>query len=144
MRHATSNRTLRPTEPNGGHLRISDLDREHAATTLRDHAGAGRLTLDELASRLEATFAARTRSQLDEQFADLPGSPGQRPSDDARAKLLGMRIHTAAYICASLAMIAIWATTGTGYFWPAWPMLGWGVGVLSHRKACGFALRRTA
>ena len=29
-------------------------------------------------------------------------------------------------------LVVIWALTGAGYFWPIWPMLGWGIGVLSH------------
>jgi hypothetical protein len=38
-------------------------------------------------------------------------------------------------------MIVIWLATGAGYFWPIWPMLGWGIGVLSHTRACGFGPR---
>jgi class 3 adenylate cyclase len=29
-------------------------------------------------------------------------------------------------------LIAIWALSGGGYFWPVWPLLGWGVGLGSH------------
>ncbi|HZD64919.1 MAG TPA: DUF1707 domain-containing protein [Acidimicrobiales bacterium] len=53
-------------------LRASDADREATATTLREHCGEGRLALDELSWRLEATFAARTRGELDQVLADLP------------------------------------------------------------------------
>ena len=27
-------------------------------------------------------------------------------------------------------LIVIWAATGAGYFWPIWPILGWGLGLL--------------
>jgi hypothetical protein len=30
-------------------------------------------------------------------------------------------------IAASVLLVAIWALTGMGYFWPVWPILGWGV-----------------
>jgi hypothetical protein len=27
-------------------------------------------------------------------------------------------------------LVAVWAMTGGGYFWPAWVIAGWGVGML--------------
>lgn len=53
----------------------SDAEREATIARLRDAAGEGRLTLDELADRIEATAQARTRGQLAELVADLP-APG--------------------------------------------------------------------
>jgi hypothetical protein len=32
-------------------------------------------------------------------------------------------------------LVLIWAVTGAAYFWPIWPILGWGIGVLSHAAA---------
>ena len=32
-------------------------------------------------------------------------------------------------------LVAIWALTGMGYFWPIWPALGWGIGIVSHRAS---------
>jgi hypothetical protein len=52
-----------------------------------------------------------------------------------------MRIHATAYVSASLAMIAIWAATGAGYFWPVWPMMGWGIGLFSHLTSCRYSSR---
>jgi hypothetical protein len=40
---------------------------------LRNHAGEGRLELDELEQRVEAALGARTRGELDGLLADLPG-----------------------------------------------------------------------
>ncbi len=36
-----------------------------------------------------------------------------------------------AYVVVNLALIAIWyVTSGPGtYFWPFWPIMGWGIGV---------------
>jgi hypothetical protein len=59
-------------DENAPELRVSDADREHAATALREHLAQGRLTLDELAERLDRTYAARTRGELDAISADLP------------------------------------------------------------------------
>jgi hypothetical protein len=43
------------------------------------------------------------------------------------------------YAAVSLLLVAIWALTGMGYFWPVWPILGWGVSfVMPHGPhACG-------
>jgi hypothetical protein len=34
------------------------------------------------------------------------------------------------WIATSVLLVAIWALTGMGYFWPVWPILGWGVFVV--------------
>jgi class 3 adenylate cyclase len=33
-------------------------------------------------------------------------------------------------------LIGIWAASGGGYFWPIWPILGWGIGLGCHWAAC--------
>jgi hypothetical protein len=61
------------------------------------------------------------------------------PSDDedlrtqARKRLEKRRdfsAHLIAYIVINAMLIGIWAITGAGYFWPAWVLLGWGVGLV--------------
>ena len=39
-------------------------------------------------------------------------------------------------------LIAIWAVTGAGYFWPVWPMLGWGVPLMLGMRGCSVGSRR--
>jgi 2TM domain len=29
-------------------------------------------------------------------------------------------------------LIGIWASTGAGFFWPVFPLLGWGIGIAFH------------
>ena len=55
-------------------LRISDADRHKVAEVLRDAAGEGRLDLDELDERLEATYAAKVYADLVPIVVDLPGN----------------------------------------------------------------------
>ena len=55
-------------------MRVSDSDRERAADVLREAAGHGRLTMDELDERLELTYAAKTYADLAAVTRDLPGS----------------------------------------------------------------------
>lgn len=38
--------------------------------------------------------------------------------------------HLIAYVVINAMLIGIWAITGAGYFWPAWVLLGWGVGLV--------------
>ena len=53
-------------------IRVSDAEREDAATELREHYAAGRLTLEELNERLDKAFAAKTRADLNGLMTDLP------------------------------------------------------------------------
>jgi hypothetical protein len=59
-------------------LRISDADREQAASDLSGHYAEGRLSHDEHAERLDAIWTARTQADLAPIFEDLPArrSPG--------------------------------------------------------------------
>jgi hypothetical protein len=52
----------------------SDAERESALARLRDAVGEGRLTLEELADRVEAVLQARTRSELEAVAGDLPAA----------------------------------------------------------------------
>jgi hypothetical protein len=60
-------------------MRVSDSDREQAAEVLREAAGHGRITMDELDERLELAYAAKTYADLATVTQDLPG-PAQAPS----------------------------------------------------------------
>ena len=45
----------------------------------------------------------------------------------------GFKIHLTAFAIVSLGMLLIWATASGGdYFWPIWPIAGWGTGVAVH------------
>jgi class 3 adenylate cyclase len=53
-------------------LLASDAERERVALLLRDAAGEGRLTLEELAGRLDNAYGARTSQELEIVTRDLP------------------------------------------------------------------------
>jgi hypothetical protein len=61
--------------PDPTQLRISDQDRHHVAEVLREAAGEGRIDLEELDQRLEATYSARTYADLVPITLDLPTAP---------------------------------------------------------------------
>ena len=33
------------------------------------------------------------------------------------------------YLVVNTMLVVIWAASGAGYFWPIWPIMGWGVGL---------------
>jgi hypothetical protein len=45
---------------------------------------------------------------------------------EAKRGLVG---HTLAYVMVNLLLIAIWYTTSRGFFWPVFPLFGWGIGL---------------
>jgi Domain of unknown function (DUF1707)/Cell wall-active antibiotics response 4TMS YvqF len=55
-------------------LRVSDADRDRVTEMLREAAGEGRLTLDELDERLSQALAAKTYADLESVTGDLPAS----------------------------------------------------------------------
>jgi hypothetical protein len=130
-------------------LRASDADRERTADQLRTAAAEGRLTADELEERLELAFGARTEVELEPLTADLPVLA--RPtSTDARTGTTRERRRFRAppdfppFVFVSLMLVGIWALTGMGYFWPVWPIGGWGISFLAPGRLRGSCRRRSS
>jgi hypothetical protein len=137
--------------PGDPRLRASDADRERTAELLREHHAVGRLTAEEFEGRLEATFAARTRGDLDQLLADLPAidlyrlpSAGIRPSAPGRAARIrererwgldrpgdgSLRLPAGAgwgtFATVSVLLVAAWAIVGVttgGAAWVPWFLL---------------------
>jgi hypothetical protein len=124
-------------------IRVSDHERERAVETLRRQFAAGRLESDELEDRIELAYAARTRGDLQRLMADLPSDRGlaiaKRTYDSGQAAWRG---HAASYVGVNGGLVALWAATGGGEFWPIWPMGGWGIGLAAHGLAWRAAARR--
>ncbi len=75
--HESRRDLQRPPDPS--QLRISDDDRHKVAEVLRQAAGEGRIDLDELDQRLEATYAAKTYGELVPLTVDLPVAGRPQP-----------------------------------------------------------------
>jgi Domain of unknown function (DUF1707) len=107
---------LRCMVPEPYDLRASDEEREAVAAALRRHAADGRLDAEELESRLDTALGATLRADLLPLLSDLPKAPEKRPRPDSEPPWFAPVIPLA------ILLIAIWALTGAGYFWPIWPI----------------------
>ncbi|MEU4295289.1 2TM domain-containing protein [Kribbella sp. NPDC026596] len=63
---------------------------------------------------------ARTEDQLREQAVEELRK---------RRELAG---HVLAYLTVNTFLVVIWYLTGAGFFWPVFPMFGWGIGLIFH------------
>src|SRR3954464_10011079 len=125
-RLAVAPRTRLGSEPmSSPELRIADADRDRTVELLRGAATEGRIDSDELEERVSRALAARTQGELDALVSDLPAPHVPVPRPD---RSLALRERAAAFLTPNVVCIAVWAATGAGYFWPAWVLLGTGIG----------------
>ncbi|MGW5239101.1 2TM domain-containing protein [Monashia sp. NPDC004114] len=47
-------------------------------------------------------------------------------------KKADFRVHLLVYALVNGMIVAIWMMTGSGFFWPIFPIAGWGVGLVMH------------
>lgn len=105
-------------------LRISDADRHKVADILREAAGEGRLEIDELDDRLEATFKAKTYADLIPITVDLPAAgtpslpvPQSSPATGKRAAVFAdTPIESQLYVAimSGVDRRGIWTVPATG------------------------------
>jgi hypothetical protein len=76
-----------------------------------------------------------------EPHPDAPDPTVDRvvPEDDLRGRALGrlkkkadFRTHLLIYLLVNGVIILIWAMTGSGFFWPAFVLGGWGIGLMAN------------
>ncbi len=122
-------------------VRVGDTDREMTANLLGQALAQGYLAMQEYETRLQAAFAANTRAELGLLTADLPvdrlkRSDPRRRQARRRAARRGVHIHFGGYLAMVVIVLAVWLTVGltagAWYFWPIWPILGAGIGVIGH------------
>jgi hypothetical protein len=130
-------------------VRAGDREREVAARQLGLALSLGYLDMAEYEDRIGKAFASHTTGELRSLLADLPAGR-LRLDDPARvaagrsAARLSVRIHLAAYLAMVVIVLTVWLavalSAGAWYFWPVWPILGAGIGLLGHaipiRLAC--------
>jgi hypothetical protein len=47
-------------------------------------------------------------------------------------KQADFRAHLLIYLLVNGFLVVIWAVTGAGFFWPVFPIVGWGIGVAAN------------
>jgi hypothetical protein len=122
-------------------FRAGDRERERTANQLGLALAQGYLAMEEYESRLQAAFAAQTTPELDQLVTDLPlvrlrRNDPRRQAARRTAARRGVLWHLAGYLAMVVIVLTVWLavglTAGAWYFWPIWPILGWGIGVASH------------
>jgi len=123
-------------------MRASDADRDRAASLLREHHAAGRLTPDEFSERLDRVFAAKTMGDIDSLLRDLPSIDLYRLPDAAltrqprqarpRRRSEAWRVAWGSWFTCTLLCFVIWALSGMGYPWPVWIAAPWGAIMLGR------------
>jgi Domain of unknown function (DUF1707) len=129
---------------NPNRVRASDAEREEFAQMVRDATGDGRLSLGEGDERLAQVYAAKFRDELRPLVADLPAGAQSEPARRSGRPSMGpehYRPHPAAFarhfavvLVVSSALIALWALSGSGFFWPAIPLIFFGLGLVRHAR----------
>lgn len=71
-----------------------------------------------------------------DQFNPSQGPPSGETEAELHSRAL-MRLkakrdlqkNIVAYVSVNLMLVVIWWVTGAGFFWPVFPILGWGIGL---------------
>jgi hypothetical protein len=119
---------------------MSDTERGRAVESLKSHYASGRIDIEELETRAEGLYAARTRNEIATHLRDLPtrGARNLAVSAARAVQRTVLRIHLWVYATANASLVALWLLTGQGTFWPVWllvpstAVLAWH-GILSRR-----------
>jgi hypothetical protein len=143
------------TDQGGTGIHIGDDERERGAARLAADVGAGRLDLAEYEQRVDRVYAARTRTELDAVFVDLPAPRTAAPAHVRRPVPpvppgfpRGFPVAAAwvPWAVVNAICLVVWMATslGAGHplpFWPIWVAGPWGamllLRTLTGRGSCG-------
>lgn len=71
------------------------------------------------------------RDRAPNMMTEEPGGDQRRTEAVKRLeKKRGWQAGMVAYVVVNAFLIGIWFMTGRGYFWPAWPLGAWGLGMV--------------
>jgi hypothetical protein len=56
----------------------------------------------------------------------------RRRATESLKKRSEFRAHLLAYVLVNAFLVVIWAATGANFFWPVFPIAGWGIGLAFH------------
>jgi hypothetical protein len=141
-------------------MRVGNEERERVVAALRKQFADGKLSLDDFGDRVEAAYAAVTADDLYLTVGGLdvatspasvvphaagapappapPAVPARPPARRDKAAIARKSFygHLGPYVVVNAFLVMIYVITSFGgYFWPIWPMMGWGVGLGIHAWA---------
>ncbi|WP_422742451.1 DUF1707 domain-containing protein [Mycobacterium sp. WMMD1722] len=129
-------------------VRAGDDDRQDTASLLGLALTQGYLDMTDYEQRLTDAFAAQTTGALRALTADLPvatlrrNDPRRRAARQQAARR-SVGWHLAGYLSMVVVVLTVWLvvglTAGEWYFWPVWPILGAGIGLVGHALPVRFA-----
>lgn len=112
----------------------SDADRVRVIDSLK--VAAGQLGLDEVERRMSLALEVPTQAELARLAWEAPvlsdAAAAARPYRVSAWRDIGYRAHATAYMLVNALLIGTWALTGHGFFWPFFPIAGWGIGLGMH------------
>jgi hypothetical protein len=98
----------------------SDADRERCSRLLHGAYADGRLSLDELETRLERVERASSRVELALLARDVPKQRLQRLGSAVdRFDRAALKAHGTSFVVVNGSLIGVWELAGAGFFWPA-------------------------
>jgi hypothetical protein len=78
-------------------------------------------------------MAARILPLYSDAVSTVPPAPTDESLREQAVRSIkkkqDFRSHVVAYLLVNALLVAIWAVTGADFFWPAFPMAGWGIGL---------------
>ncbi len=61
-----------------------------------------------------------------------PATDLRQQAIESLKKKRDFRTHVLMYVLVNAMLVVIWAVTGGDFFWPVFPILGWGIGVAAN------------
>ena len=110
-------------------VRVGDAEREQAVSALGEHYLAGRISKEEYDERTATAWKAKTRSQLEPLFWDLPrlqqqvSRPTPPPRSESGSGPRGRSRRRGFGVPVLLAVVVLLAVLGAP--WWAWLILAW-------------------
>jgi len=120
--------------PQQTEVRIGDAEREQAVSALGEHYLAGRLSKEEYDERAAAAWTAKTTSQLQPLFWDLPAMQQPAPPTPAkprqrtrRGRGLGFPLFVGAIVLMAVLGAPWWVWMIVGWMWFSGMLAGLGM-----------------
>ena len=119
-------------------------------TSLARPSSQGYLDMSEYERRVQAAFAATPPPNCANSWPTCRGRTCAATTPAAARPVSGpprmsVRLHLAGYLLMVVIVLTVWLavalSAGAWYFWPIWPILGAGIGVLGHAIPIRLAMR---